>query len=44
MKHNRMEDGKRKTEDGKNIQPQMERELKAIIQQYMERMTQDRLR
>jgi len=25
-------------------QPQMERELKAIIQQYMMRMTQDRLR
>ena len=25
------------------LQPQMERELKAIIQQYMERMTQDRL-
>jgi hypothetical protein len=25
-------------------QPQMERELKAIIKQYMERMTQDRLR
>ena len=25
-------------------QPQMERELKAIIQQYMERMTEDRLR
>ena len=25
-------------------QPQMERELKAIIQQYMERMTNDRLR
>ena len=25
-------------------QPQMERELKAIIQQYMERMTQDRLK
>ena len=24
-------------------QPRMERELKAIIQQYMERMTQDRL-
>ena len=24
-------------------QPQMERELKAIIQQYMERMTQDRM-
>ena len=24
-------------------QPQMERELKAIIQQYMERMTEDRL-
>jgi hypothetical protein len=24
-------------------QPQMERELKAIIQQYMERMTQNRL-
>ena len=24
-------------------QPKMERELKAIIQQYMERMTQDRL-
>jgi hypothetical protein len=24
-------------------QPQMEKELKAIIQQYMERMTQDRL-
>jgi hypothetical protein len=24
-------------------QPQMERELKAIIQQYMGRMTQDRL-
>ena len=44
MKHNLMEDGRRKTEDGKNIQPQMERELKAIIQQYMERMTQDRLR
>jgi phosphoglycerol transferase MdoB-like AlkP superfamily enzyme len=44
MKHNLMEDGKWKTEDGKNIQPQMERELKAIIQQYMERMTQDRLR
>lgn len=44
MKHNLMEDGRWKTEDGKNIQPQMERELKAIIQQYMERMTQDRLR
>ena len=27
----------------KNIQQPMERELKAIIQQYMERMTQDRL-
>ena len=26
-----------------SFQPQMERELKAIIQQYMERMTQDRL-
>jgi len=24
-------------------QPQMERELKAIIQQYMERMTENRL-
>ena len=24
-------------------QPQMEREVKAIVQQYMERMTQDRL-
>ena len=44
MKHNLIEDGRWKTEDGKNIQPQMERELKAIIQQYMERMTQDRLR
>lgn len=44
MKHNLMKDGRWKTEDGKNIQPQMERELKAIIQQYMERMTQDRLR
>ena len=44
MKHNLMEDGRWKTEDGKNIQLQMERELKAIIQQYMERMTQDRLR
>ena len=44
MKHNLMEGGRWKTEDGKNIQPQMERELKAIIQQYMERMTQDRLR
>ena len=44
MKHNLMEDGRWKTEDGKSIQPQMERELKAIIQQYMERMTQDRLR
>ena len=44
MKNNLMEDGRWKTEDGKNIQPQMERELKAIIQQYMERMTQDRLR
>ena len=43
MKHNLMKDGRWKTEDGKNIQPQMERELKAIIQQYMERMTQDRL-
>jgi hypothetical protein len=27
----------------KNIQQPMEQELKAIIQQYMERMTQDRL-
>ena len=27
----------------KNIQQPMEDELKAIIQQYMERMTQDRL-
>ena len=44
MKHNLMKDGRWKTEDGKNILPQMERELKAIIQQYMERMTQDRLR
>ena len=44
MKHNLMEDGRWKTEDGKNILSQMERELKAIIQQYMERMTQDRLR
>ena len=43
MKHNLMEDGRWKTEDGKTILPQMERELKAIIQQYMERMTQDRL-
>ena len=43
MQHNLMEDGRWKTEDGKTIQPQMERELKAIIQQYMERMTQDRL-
>ncbi len=25
-------------------QPQMERELKAIIQQYMQRMTEDELR
>jgi hypothetical protein len=25
-------------------QPQMEQELKAIIQQYMDRMTNDRLR
>ena len=25
------------------MQPQMERELKAIIQQYMERMSQNRL-
>ena len=44
MQHNLMEDGRWKTEDGKTILPQMERELKAIIQQYMERMTQDRLR
>jgi len=43
MQHNLMEDGRWKTEDGKTILPQMERELKAIIQQYMERMTQDRL-
>ena len=43
MKHNLMEDGRWKTENGKTILPQMERELKAIIQQYMERMTQDRL-
>ena len=41
MQHNLMEDGRWKTEDGKTILPQMERELKAIIQQYMERMTQD---
>ena len=43
MQHNLMEHGRWKTEDGKTILPQMERELKAIIQQYMERMTQDRL-
>lgn len=43
MQHNLMEDGRWKTEGGKTILPQMERELKAIIQQYMERMTQDRL-
>ena len=39
MQHNLMEDGRWKTEDGKTILPQMERELKAIIQQSMVRMT-----
>ncbi len=43
MQHNLMVDGRWKMEEGSTRQPQMERELKAIIQQYMERMTQDRL-
>ena len=33
----------RNLKDAPPEQPQMEREVKAIIQQYMERMTQDRL-
>ena len=41
MKNNLMEEGRGKRDDGRW---KMERELKAIIQQYMERMTEDRLR
>lgn len=33
-----------KTIKGEKVKGEMERELKAIIQQYMERMTQDRLK
>ena len=43
MRHNLMKDERWKKEEGRIMQPQMELELKAIIQQYMERMTQDRL-
>ena len=39
----RQESGDRRQESGDRRQ-EMERELKAIIQQYMERMTQDRLK
>jgi hypothetical protein len=39
----RQEAGDRRQESGDRRQ-EMERELKAIIQQYMERMTQDRLK
>ena len=41
MKNNLMEEGREKKDD---VRGMMERELKAIIQQYMERMTQDRLK
>ncbi len=44
MQHNLMGDGRWKKEEGQNLLPEMERELKAIIQQYMERMTEDRLK
>ena len=43
MQHNLLDDGRWKMENGTSHQHQMERELKAIIQQYMERMTQNRL-
>jgi phosphoglycerol transferase MdoB-like AlkP superfamily enzyme len=43
MQHNLMEEGRWKKEEGQSDITQMERELKAIIQQYMVRMTQDRL-
>ena len=33
-----------KTIKGEKVKGEMEQELKAIIQQYMERMTQDRLK
>ena len=41
MKNNLIEVGRGKMDD---VRGQMERELKAIIQQYMERMTEDRLK
>ena len=44
MQHNLMGDGRWKKEEGQKLLPEMERELKAIIQQYMERMTEDRLK
>ena len=43
MQHNLMGDGRWKKEEGAEMLPEMERELKAIIQQYMERMTENRL-
>ena len=43
MQHNLLDDGRWKMENGTSHHHQMERELKAIIQQYMERMTQNRL-
>ena len=44
MQHNLIGDGRWKKEEGQKLLPEMERELKAIIQQYMERMTEDRLK
>ena len=43
MQHNLMGDGRWKKEEGAVMLPEMEREVKAIIQQYMERMTENRL-
>ncbi len=43
MQHNLMVDGRWMKNEGRSVQPQMERELKAIIQQYMYRMTHDQL-
>ena len=48
MKDNLMSEGRGEREDVRrkmdDVRREMERELKAIIQQYMERMTEDRLR
>jgi hypothetical protein len=44
MEHNLLNDATWRRNGGDSLLLNMERELKAIIQQYMERMTQDRLR